>query len=176
MTKLYQSGFYKSSWLKYVKSSLDNLGQSLIFHANNIDKQWFKNMVKGRSRDIYIQEWRAKVSESRTCLNYRLFKQDLDFEKYLTILTPMLRINLSKFRTRNVQNIGSDETCKLCGVFPSDEWHYIFQCCHFVKERKTLLNLNRTPNIFDYSNIMNKEDVVPLAKYVRGIVSRVGLL
>ena len=47
----------------------------------------FKNIVKGRIKDQYIQEWNNLLSNTNRCLSYRLFKKVFEFEKYLTLIT-----------------------------------------------------------------------------------------
>ena len=80
------------------------------------------------------------------CLNYRIFKQDLYFEKYLIKLPFRYRMNLCKFRCGNHRlpvvtgryyNIDrKSRVCTLCkSNFLGDEFHYIFECSAFNELR-----------------------------------------
>ena len=52
------SGFYDNSWLIFVKKTLDDCGFSYIWNDQNINisVSVFKNMLKLRLRDQYIQK------------------------------------------------------------------------------------------------------------------------
>lgn len=58
-------------------------------------------MVKSRLIDQFRQNWYNSVFKISKCLNYRIFKQNHEFEKYLTELPRDLRIAYSKFRCVN---------------------------------------------------------------------------
>ena len=91
------------------------------------------------------------VHPNRHCSNYRIFKDDLQFETYLCSLNDKDRINLCQFRCRStklpistsfVYNI-DNETCKLCDLNePGDEFHYILKCPYFSNDRKKLLKID----------------------------------
>ena len=51
------------------------------------------------------QEWNFDVNNSSSCINFRLFKEELCYEKYLNILSPNLRITFTRFRCRNYSKL-----------------------------------------------------------------------
>ena len=124
-------------------------------HTNAILKaQWsspcsvstFRNIIKLRLKDQFIQKWHESISESRKCINYRIFKNHFKLEKYLVDLPDNLRKILTKFRCRNhrlptergcQENIPPDmRLCHYCREDIGDKYHYILICRHFKNERK----------------------------------------
>lgn len=172
MMRVFNNNSFSLEWIRYVKSTLDSLGMSNIFVSTDVNLAWFKKAIKLRTLDIYQQEWSNAVSESSSCSNYRIYKKCMSYEPYLCDLTPVLRIYLMRFRTRNVQGIRNNEMCILCNSQCSDEWHYIFQCPVFSSDRKKLFTkIPFSPNIMIFEDLMNNKDLhVKLAKYVRIVV------
>jgi len=78
---------------------------------------------------------------------YRIFKKQLCFEKYLLNVNYRERIALTKFRCCNsklpVYNqiyMYDTDLCTLCNMkVRGDEFHYLFVCPFFEKERKLYL-------------------------------------
>ena len=59
---------------------------------------WLKSALELRLRDIDKQNWHDEFQENSQCVIYRIFKENLEFEPYLTQLSDNERINLCKFR------------------------------------------------------------------------------
>ena len=69
---LYDQNIFKSDWLNQIKTSLDNMGYSYLLNdINFVDKNYFKNSIKLRLKDIYDQKWAESVFNNSICLNYR---------------------------------------------------------------------------------------------------------
>jgi len=106
-------------------------------------------MVKKRVTDKYIEMWLEDVNTNSKCYNYRMFKTDLIFEKYLILLPSQLRVKFTHFRVSNHMlpiergrhyNIPRGERlCEICNRL-GDEYHYLFECVKFKTERKTYLS------------------------------------
>lgn len=60
---------------------------------------WLKSIVKEILQNQFVQDWRSIVDNSPKCINYRIFKTNLNLEKYLLILPTDLRITFTKLRT-----------------------------------------------------------------------------
>ena len=114
-------------------------------------------MVKSRLIDHFKQNWYNSVFEISKCLNYRIFKQNHEFEKYLTEL-PRVRIAYSKFRHVNHKLpiekgrffgiVREDRICNLCNSAKlGDEYHYIFECTFFKMGGKNLFLFSIIKNI-----------------------------
>ena len=97
------AGFYSNSWLLFQKKPLDDCGFSGIWNSQNVDVDvlTFKNVLKNRLRDQFIQKWSREVYESSKCVNYRIYKDNFVLEEYLIKLPDNLKVVLSKFRCRN---------------------------------------------------------------------------
>ena len=89
--------------------------------------------------DLYIQEWNEKANVSSKGKQYLLFKDNLNFEKYLINVSKFYNYKIIKYRTGNHrlpvetgrwENIPLNERkCKLCTTDNiGDEYHYLFTC------------------------------------------------
>ena len=167
MLKLYMNLFtsnkYKLPWLNHIYSNLNNLGLTFLWHTQSMSVNSFKNLIKQRMKDQYIQQWNEEKNNNSLCFNYRMFKCDFKFEEYLIRLEKPLRDYTLRFRLSNHKlpihsqrflNIPRFErVCELCESGDiGDEFHYLFNCkdARIVEERMKALNsyhINR-PNGF----------------------------
>ena len=179
---LYNNGDYKLPWLEHVHSTLNNLGLTFYWHRQLVSVQVFKNMVKQRIRDQYLQTWNGEIYNNNLCYNYRMFKTKFCFERYLVILDGALRRNILKFRFSNHKlpihsqrflNIPRDErVCELCETGElGDEFHYLFNCKdeRIMRERVNALTpyFHNKPNAFKYHALINCKSKVKLKKLAR---------
>lgn len=190
LRSLYDKGVYHSPWLKKIKSILDNVGLSYLWNSDLglVNITWLKNTLKGKLDDIFRQNWNAEVNANSTCTNYRIFKSNLQFENYLVTLNQSDRIWLCKFRCGNSKlpiNTGrykgiarQDRFCSECTNHQlGDEFHYLFECPSFEKERKRYLKAcyRVRPNTFKMSALMDIQKVgelSSLAKFCRCIMKK----
>jgi hypothetical protein len=68
-----------------------------------LGSKWIENSDKVKLQDINLQNWISNIKENSKCLNYRIFKNDLIFEKYLSSLDPLHYFALCKFRCANAK-------------------------------------------------------------------------
>ena len=89
--------------MQFLEKTLNDLGLSNIWvtQCDHFNFNWLKACVDRRLHDQAMQEWNSHVFESNKCLNYRIFKKQFGFEKYLNNLPNKLKKNLTKFRCRN---------------------------------------------------------------------------
>ena len=87
---------------KHVKNIHDNCGFSNVWDTQfYINESWLKQSVKLRLQDQYKQVWNSNLQDSSKSVNYRIFKETFEFEKYFDILDTNDCITLCKFRTTN---------------------------------------------------------------------------
>ena len=145
---------YQSSYLKCVKDTLNGLGLSnyWISQRNTVKPAlpFFKRQINQRLRDQYQQEWHAELNSNELFYNYRMYKQNFQYEEYLNLLPENLAINFMKFRLLNhklpIQKgrfLGierNERLCEKCNLNElGDEFHYIFVCPFFLSARKRFL-------------------------------------
>ena len=148
MHYLHVNDLFHSDWVKTVHETLDELELSDIWLTHNTfySQVSFKNKVKTRLSDQFKQEWNNNVNETEKCLNYRIYKRDLSFERYLNILPfPLAKTCLNSDASAiNYQlkrgvflNIERNERiCSLCNKNElGDEFHYLFYCEFFFKKQ-----------------------------------------
>ena len=128
---------------------------------------------------------------SPKCLNYRIFKEELIFEQYLSKLPLKLALELCKYRTCNMNlpiekgrwiNIPRNERlCQLCNVSEiGDEFHYLFTCqdSTIIYYRNCLIPRYYYifPNTYKFNklfNSQNKKLLLKLSKFICIIKERV---
>ena len=100
--------------------------------------------------DVHTQNLSSAIFENSHSTTYRIFKQSLHFEKYLTDLPKKERIVLCRFRCANhhlpivsgrYSNIPRNmRFCNLCNLQSlGDEFHYLFECPFFANDRNLFL-------------------------------------
>ena len=185
--KMYDSNVYKSKWLSKIHDILQKCGMSNVWdQVSSLNGKWIENSVKLRLSDINMQNWSQDISSNSKCFNYRIFKKKIVFENYLTDLEPIHRINLCKFRCANAKlpvhtsHFEPNNTCNKCTFCDlketGDEFHYLFKCTLFAKERAIFLepchyirpNTNKMHALFK----SNRSQMVNLAKFIGCILKK----
>ena len=172
---------FKHKWLKYVKSTLDNLGLSYLWlnqsQLSNMSKGQFKNLIKTRIRDQFVTNWRSDVFESDSCVIYRMFKDEFKESAYIKILPKFMVQQMAKFRCRSNKipvsvfrydnDLENDKKCTLCNIDTTcDELHLLFQCKFFENERLLYLGSRRFRNIscIFFKDLMENSNAKKLSK------------
>ena len=92
------------SWIKHPKHILDDTGYFCIWF-----QQFFQNsyillaLIRNRLHDQFTQEWHFLIQSSSKAINYRLSKDNFEFENYFNILEDKDIYTLCKFRTTSCQ-------------------------------------------------------------------------
>jgi hypothetical protein len=138
--------------------------------------------MKVRLQDQFRQFWLSTFYNLPKGLNYRIFKDALEFESYFNILKDKDLTALCRFRTTNHKlpiecgrwcNIPrEDRICTLCSKNEiGDEFHYLFSCDNFNNQRKLYIQerFRNRPNTLKFKEIMtskNKYDLQKLCRFV----------
>ncbi|CAG2256342.1 unnamed protein product [Mytilus edulis] len=141
---LYKYSLYKYknyiTWLKHVKSILDESGLSFVWDTQYfVNDTWLYTIVKQNLVDQFKQKWHTNVQESPKAINYRMYKENCEFEYYFKNLDDRNIITLCRLRTGNHrfpietgrwENVARENRkCLLCNSGDiGDEFHYIFMC------------------------------------------------
>ena len=180
---------YCSKWLQSIKEILDSSGYGGFWeNQEDINGVWLKRAVTLRLKDMDKQNWLSDVNENTQCLNYRIFKDSLEFESYFLKCNSADSKVLCKFRcgshrlpcvSGRYEGIPRENRlCTLCGLnLVGDEYHYLFQCKYFETERKTYLpdRFTKRPNTLKMYQLFNSKNVHvlgKLAKFVRGVMKK----
>ena len=185
---LYDQNKFKSVWLDNIKTTLDNIGMSNLFHNTaNINRIWFKNAIKLKLNDIYNQRWGESMFNSDTCLNYRAMTVQKQLQKYLVKLPRQYMYAMCKLKCANhkmpivigrYSNIPVDERiCNICQLNEiGDEFHYLFKCSYFNEHRCKFVkryyyihpNMHKMTQLF---NDTNDKELINLAKFINIIIT-----
>lgn len=188
MYKMHTRNFYSSKWLVCVQNTLNNCGFSEYWIQQNAPENCcLAKLVKNRLIDQFKQNWFNSVFTVSKCLNFRIFKQNHNFETYLTELPRDLRIAYSKFRCINhklpiekgrfVGIARDDRICNLCNSAKlGDEYHYIFECTFFKTDRKKFIPVqyykkHNTQKFHDLFNVSDYHIVLGIAKFCKNILA-----
>ena len=188
--KLHAVGDYHSAWLMCIKKILCNSGNPNFWYEQEqfSSKAFMKNVVNLQLQNKYLQEWDFEIYRNRKCITYRIFKDNLIFEPYLTKLNFIDRRSLCQFRTGNhtlpvkksrwVEGGGGvDVMCKKCNNNDvCDEFHVLFVCKYFEEQRKKYLRKYyfvrpSTLKMYELFNA-NLKQTSNLAKFVKYIMSQ----
>ena len=143
---------------------------------------WFKSVISNRLKDQFIQLWNETINRSGKCINYRMFKSEFKLENYLINLPFPSRKLLAKFRCRNHKlpiekdcHLGlprEQRLCKKCDLSEiGDEFHYLFRCNYFVKERRKYIKCKyyNFPSTLKFEELMCKQDMPSMLNLCRFI-------
>lgn len=174
------SNDFSSKWIFKLKDILNRTG--LGFYWDNqytCNGNQLKDVIKTRIFDIANQNWCSDINDNSSCVNYRILKNSLVFEKYLIKLDFNERIHLSRFRCGNTKLPSNrrfnvhvdgldilDKSCNLCSSnLIGDEYHYLFECSKFENERTRLLKpyFRKRPNTIKMYELFNSSDVKMLS-------------
>lgn len=90
------------SWLKNVQNILIKCGLNNVWDTNNYPNcKWLTETVKQKLSDLFLNEWFSDLEQSGKCRNYKLFKTEFKYEKYLIYTNPKQLKYMIKLRTRN---------------------------------------------------------------------------
>lgn len=179
-------------WNTRVKHILDECGLSYIWgNYDHLDLRSLETLVKQNLKDQFMQNWHATINDSSKCLNYRIYKDKFEFDKYIDILPYKWSTLLCKFRTCNFklpvetgrwQNIARQERrCTLCSSSDiGDEFHYLFLCSDndIVTARSKFISsyYYKYPNVIKFNQLLNCKNtrvLVNLCKFLKVIKERV---
>ena len=179
---------FEMPWLTFVKKCLDDLGLSFVFDNPVYSSSQFKNIVKQRLKDQYVQFWNNSVNLNGICCNYRIFKTEFRFEEYLlklpkNLMNSLLKLRLcnNKFPVNFNRYLGvprGERLCTLCDMNElGDDFHYLFKCkyANFVQLRTLYLKRYylHHQNVLKYHDLMssnNSTTVLKLAKFAKGLL------
>ena len=94
-----------------------------------------RNCKKNSLQDQFRQTWLENIQNNSKTLNYRLFKDKLEFENYFDILedtfchfrTVNHKLPIEYERWNNIQR--ENRVCNLCNSQDlGDEFHYLLKC------------------------------------------------
>ena len=94
---------FNSTWIEKMEAIFANTGLNHIWmnEGDGYNANYIKSALKLKLEDIFKQEWNQQVQENSQCVLYRMFKSEFHHELYLTNLSYVDRITLTKFRCRN---------------------------------------------------------------------------
>ena len=154
LKRLHEQGRHSSLWLKSIEQTLNSCGMRHVWlNPDTVNNNWLKKSLELRLSDIYIQDWQRQVDTMNSCTTYRHFKSYFKPEKYLSLPNHYDRVNICKFRCRNIkipvvtlgyahQNVDyENRKCQVCDMNElGDEYHYILKCPVFQMQRSRYLN------------------------------------
>ena len=184
MLHMYKNDSLECKWIQHIETSLNNLGLGYIWlnQGHEVNCLWLKNTVSQCLSDQFSQEWKSNVDTASSCINYRLFKNDLCYENYLNNLSPNLRIIYTGFRSRNFSKLpvvsGSylnislaNRLCDKCySDSIGDEFHYVLECSFFNDKRKSFIKkyFYNNPSSIKFCQLFNSSgrELINLCKFL----------
>ena len=82
--KEHERGSYNFKWIRCINDILVAIGQPDLFKTDPVNNtNSVKINISRKLSDLYIQEWNEKANVYSKGKQYPLFKDNLNFEKYL---------------------------------------------------------------------------------------------
>ncbi|XP_074647723.1 uncharacterized protein LOC141903501 [Tubulanus polymorphus] len=169
---LYVREKHKSPWLLYIKKIFDDIGLSYIWLQQYTENyKTLSKYVKQVLRDQHVQEMLQKVNDDQQYVNFKLYKNDVRLEKYITQLDGSLVHSLFEFRigsyllpVNNRSNAHIDRSERLCPACNTvgDELHFIYDCTLLSDLRDNSIHLSMSRNLEILRN-----PTPQLAKFIR---------
>ena len=183
-------GAYNFPWFNKINEILSSCNFSNLWRDQNqySTKLLLKCTIFDTLDHLEQESWLNNVNTNQDCYNYRIFKQNLNFESYLTNIPFYYRVILSKFRCKNNKLPVNknrfnkeilDRKCYLCKSRDiGDEYHYILICKFFLNERRQYLDQHfyTRPNTMKLCELFNSENhstLIRLCKFIAIIVKKV---
>ena len=102
MLKEHEKGSYNFKWIRCKNDILASVGQPDLFKTEPVNKpKCVKMDISQTLSDLYIQKWNEKANVSSKGKLYLLVKDNLNFEKYLIIVSKFYYSKIIKYRTGN---------------------------------------------------------------------------
>ena len=102
MLKEHEKGSYNFKWIRCINDILGAVGRPDLFRTEPVNSPNSVKMDISRTlSDLYIQEWNEKANVSSKGKQYLLFKDNLNFEKYLINVSKFYYSKIIKYRTSN---------------------------------------------------------------------------
>ena len=88
LLSLHQRDFFHSKWLLSIKDSLVSSGYADLWNSQDtiLVPQNLGQLVKSKLLESYKLTWKDSIFNTAKCLNYRMYKTDLNFEQYFNLL------------------------------------------------------------------------------------------
>ena len=124
---------------------LNNCGIAYMWlNQQTLHTKQCKLIIHNRLEDIAMQKWGNDMSTSSMCSGYKMFKKQLEFEKYLLNPNYGERIAMCKLRCANIKLpvynrifMFDTDICGLCNLcLPGDEYHNVLICPFFTTAEK----------------------------------------
>lgn len=169
---------YTYKWINYIKETLQSVGRNDIWISQQVNNaKGLKLKISEILKNQEMQLWHERLEGSSKGIIYRIFKHNIKFESYLTLIPESYYIPILKFRTsnhklpvetgrwENVQH--SERKCLLCNADKiGDEFHYLFECSSFRAARHKYLSpfFIRRPNTYKFDILFNSTKAESLKK------------
>ena len=182
---LHKAGEHNLKWISKIKSILDNSGFTDLWEMHeHYSSRNFVKIVFQRLDDINLQTWHSNVNNGESTATYKIIKQNLKLEPYLTKLNFQDRITMSKFRCANnrlpananrFSELILQKNCTLCERSEiGDEFHYLFTCPFFEVQRKLYIkkyyynrpNTLKMQQLFESKNLKQLSDVAKFSRLI----------
>ncbi len=135
-----------SPWINHIQVLLQNTGFNFFWLSQQVPNiLYVGSVVKRLLQDQFLQSWCEKIDTNPDFIMYRIFKNNLVQEKYLSILPEHLRQPLTEFRTgsyripvnnRRLELPRNERKCSYCDRnVLGDEFHFLLECRTFENIR-----------------------------------------
>ena len=163
----------KHNWASHVKHLLSRLGFLEVWNAQRVGNiNNFLNTFKTRVKDIFVQDWHARLEAStraRCYINIANFQHQkylelIKVEKYrrslckLRVSSHRLEVEMGRWAKPNKIPL-DNRKYRACGVL-EDEFHFILECAIYDDLRKTYIKRYywQSPNMPKFIELLTSQN------------------
>ena len=174
----------KLNWALSVKELLCKLGFMQAWLSQGVgNEQRFVEMFKTRVKDIFMQDWHARLETSTRARFYNIFANfryqnyldDINVERFRTSLSKLRlsshRLEVETGRWAKPNKIPYEHRkCKICDTL-EDEFHFVFECALYVEIRQKYISKYfwKHPSMIKFIELLctdSKKNIKMLSMYV----------
>ena len=169
----------KQNWAMSVKTLLSSLGFMDVWLAQGVGSvAGFINVFKIRVRDVFMQEWHARLENSTRARFYmyisnfkhQIYLDSLQIDKYrkwlckFRVSSHRLEIEAGRWTKPNKTPL-DNRKCIICNIL-EDEYHFVLDCSLYLNLRTQYINKYfwKRPSMVKFIELVNTENVHVLKK------------
>ena len=166
-----------TNWVTNIRLLLERHGFGIVWQNQMVNSEsLFIKQFVSRIKDCYLQDWNASITENSKLINYKMYKNNIDFERYLDVLDirkfRYLYVNfrlgcheleIEKGRYRNVPRL--NRICVLCSSNSvEDEYHFLLCCEKYADIRSQFIprKYRENPTRHKFNMLMSSKNEITI--------------
>ena len=170
------------NWSNEIRKILVDIGCEYLWYNEDLANDSLIGHAHQTLIDLYINEWRNSLMQSRKLESYRVYKHNFCHEQYLLTIKSYkhrraltclrlsshnLEIEVGRYQPRRPRDLRHCSNCDTADV--EDEYHFTMVCTQYSDLRRKFIPSSywRRPNMMKFIDLMSTPEMqIPLAKFI----------